>query len=245
MKRIIVMIMIGMVVILSACNGIPFNLNMVRGSGVVATDTRTVSGFSGIVLNGSGDATITQGDTESLKIEADDNILPLLTSEVTGGKLVLGTKPNTSFSTSVPIRYTITVKDLTSLELNGSGNAAIGNLTTSNHAITLRGSGNVSLASLQAGQLTVDDNGSGNISINGGKVDGQTIRIFGSGDVTAPNLESQNASVSIAGSGSTEVWAKGSLTVSIGGSGNVSYYGSPSVTKSIAGSGSVNGRGNK
>jgi hypothetical protein len=243
MKRFVILIMLGLVLILSACNGFAFGANFVRGSGVIATDNRTVSGFSGIVLNGSGDATITQGDTESLKIEADDNILPLITSEVIGGKLVLGFKNNTSISTVLPIRFTITVKDLTSLELNGSGNATVGNLTTTSHAVTLRGSGDVNLGLLQASRLTVDGNGSGNIKVNGGKVDSQAIRIFGSGSVNSPNLESQTASVSILGSGGVEVWAKTSLDVNIAGSGNVSYFGSPTVTQKIAGSGNVNSRG--
>jgi hypothetical protein len=245
MKRIIILIMLGLVLTLSACNTFVLNGNMVRGSGVVGSDDRPVSGFTGIVLNGSGDATITQGDTESLKIEADDNILPLITSDVVGGKLVLGFKPMTSVTTTLPIRFTITVKDLTSLELNGSGNANVGSLSTSTHAITLRGSGNVVLASLQASQLSVDGNGSGDINVNGGKVSGQTIRIFGSGSVTSPNLESQTASVSIFGSGGVQVWANGSLDVNIAGSGSVSYYGSPTVSQKIAGSGSVTSRGNK
>jgi len=245
MKRFIILIMLGLVLILSACNGFAFGSNFVRGSGVVATDNRTVSGFSGIVLNGSGDATITQGDTESLKIEADDNILPLITSEVIGGKLVLGFKNNTSISTVLPVRFTITVKDLTSLELNGSGNANVGNLTTSTQAVTLRGSGDVKLSLLQASQLTVDGNGSGNINISGGKVNSQAVRIFGSGSFNAPDLESQTASVSILGSGGAEIWAKTSLDVSIAGSGNVAYYGSPTVTQKITGSGNVSGRGSK
>ncbi len=41
-------------------------------------------------------------------VEADDNILPVLVTEVRGDVLVLTTEPNTSISTTRGIRYTIT-----------------------------------------------------------------------------------------------------------------------------------------
>lgn len=245
MKRFIIMIMLGLTLILSACNGTILGGNMVRGSGVPGSESRPVSGFSGIVLNGSGDAQINKGDSESLKIEAEDNILPLITSEVVGGKLVIGFKNNTSISTTLPICFTITVKDLSSIELNGSGNAVVGDIQTSAMTLTLRGSGDADFGSLVASNLTADGNGSGNIAIKGGKVNSQILRIFGSSNYTAPDLESQSASVSIFGSGDAQVWSKGSLAATIAGSGNVTYFGSPTVTQKVAGSGKVTGHGNK
>ncbi len=61
----------------------------VSGSGNVVTETRQVSGFNRIDLAGSGEVTIQQGDAESLTIEADDNVLPRLTSEVSNSTLKL------------------------------------------------------------------------------------------------------------------------------------------------------------
>ena len=81
---------------------------MVNGSGHVETETRQVSGFTGIDLAGSGEVTIEQGDAESLTIEADDNVLPELTSEVSDSVLTLGTKPGTTVRTLNPIRYRVT-----------------------------------------------------------------------------------------------------------------------------------------
>jgi len=246
MKRFAIFIILGLALALSACSNISINLgNTVRGSGNMSSETRPVSGFTQISIDGSGDAQITQGDTESLKIEAEDNILPLVTSEVVGGKLVLGLKPMTSISTTRTIHYTITVKDLSALALNGSGNVSAGALKSTSMALNLNGSGDISLASLEGSSLSVSGNGSGNFSINAGKIDNQSIQLFGSGSIQAANLESQTASVTIAGSGSASLWVKGSLNVSIGGSGNVDYYGAPTVTQAVAGSGRINGRGSK
>ena len=98
---------------------------MVNGSGQVETETRPVSGFTGIDLAGSGEVTIEQGDAESLTIEADDNVLPELTSEVSGSMLTLDTKPGTTVRSLNPIRYRVTVKDLTALSLSGSGSVKL------------------------------------------------------------------------------------------------------------------------
>ena len=150
MKRYSVIVFLIAALVLSACNVTLDLPNVVRGSGKLATESRTISGFTRIVVNGSGDAQITLGDSESLSIEAEDNILPLITSDVVNGTLTLGFKNNTSVSTTRPIRFTITVKSLNSIELNGSGNSTVGNVNTDAMAMVLRGSGNISLGSLQA-----------------------------------------------------------------------------------------------
>lgn len=66
------------------------------GSGSMITETRNVSGFDEIVLLGSGDVIVTMTGTESLEIEAEDNIMPLLTTEVRNGRLELGPKSSIS-----------------------------------------------------------------------------------------------------------------------------------------------------
>lgn len=246
MKRIVFILMLAAAMVLSGCGvTIDFGSNTVRGSGNVISETRSVSGFSQVVINGSGDAQITQTGTESLKIEAEDNILPLITSDVIGGKLVIGFKNNTSINTTQRIRFTITVKDLSGIEVNGSSDVNAGAVQTDTMGINVRGSGNIDLASLQANRLSVQDFGSGDISINGGKTSDQQVNISGSGTYAGPNLESQTASVTVSGSGDATLWAKQSLTASISGSGSLNYFGSPTVTQNVSGSGHINSRGTK
>ena len=74
--------------LLSACNA-------VRGSGDVVTETRAVSGFDQVSLSGQGELIVTQGDQESLEIEAEDNIIAVIETEVRGNTLYIGIKENT------------------------------------------------------------------------------------------------------------------------------------------------------
>ncbi len=232
--------------VLSGCNINPFP-GALMGSGKVTSESRPVSGFNRIVVNGGGEATITQGDHESLIIEAEDNILPLITSTVTDGALTLElrTQGPTSINITRPIRYTLTVKDLSAFERNGSGDTSIGDIKTDTLALTTQGAGNVTLASLQANQLTVEDNGAGNVTINGGKIGSQTLSLYGSGAFSADNLESQSAQVWNTGSGNAKIWVESTLQVNITGSGSVSYFGTPDITRNITGTGSLTSLGSK
>ena len=93
-----------MAVLLASCG--------TAGTGSVRTESREVRGFSSVQLTGSGEATIQQTGAESLAIEAEENLLPLLTSEVSNGVLTLGTKPGASINPTRPIIYRVTLRAL-------------------------------------------------------------------------------------------------------------------------------------
>lgn len=112
-----------------------------RGSGNVVSEGRDVSGFDEIVVMVSGNVVVTVTGTESLTIEAEDNILPLLTTEVRGGRLELGS--NSSFSTTRGVTYTITAVALKGVEIDGSGDVAASGIDADSFEATINGSGNV------------------------------------------------------------------------------------------------------
>ena len=197
--------------VLSACS-------VVGGSGQVVTETRQVSGFTAIDLAGFGEVSVEQGDSEALTIEADDNVLPNLTSEVSDSTLKLGTKPGVTVRTKNPIRYRVTVKDLTGVDVSGSGSVKAQGMT------------------LQS--LGVDISGSGTLNLSGSAVE-QHILVSGSGRYEAADLLSEKAGVEISGSGDVAVAVSRELKIDISGSGTVTYSGNPSVQQDISGSGKV------
>jgi hypothetical protein len=202
---------LAVLLVLSACS-------VVTGSGRVASEARQVSGFTAIDLSGTGEVTIEQGDTESLTIEADDNLLPALTSKVSDSTLKLGKKPGTTVRTKNPIRYRVSVKQLTALDVSGAGSVSAQNMT------------------LQA--LHVDISGSGVVNLTGSAVE-QHIEVSGSGRYEAAELPSQKVMADISGSGQVEVAVSNELQVDISGSGTVTCSGDPSVKQDISGSGKL------
>ena len=209
---------------LAACSGIRPNQNPVTGSGRVTTETRAVSGFTTIVLAGSGDATIVIGEPEQVAIQAEDNLLPYITTDVASGRLTVGTRPLTSLSPTQPLRYTITVKHLEGIDLTGSGT--------------------VDVPQVSADWLKFEIHGSGDITAVGA-TDQLDAWLYGSGNIIARELLAQSARVEIPGSGHVIVWASDQLNATIKGSGTVSYFGQPKVLQDITGFGSVSRLGNK
>jgi hypothetical protein len=188
------------------------------GSGALKTETRTVSGFTAVELAGNGDVTVQQSGTESLSISAEENLLPLLTSEVVDGTLKLGIKDNAQVNSTKPITYQVTLKDLSGLTIGGSGNQTVTGVKTASLLVRVAGSGTVTTS---------------------GSADAQDIQMAGSGTYRGSGLASKTASVNSAGSGTVELAVSDKLDVKIIGSGSVSYSGSPQVTQSILGSGTL------
>jgi hypothetical protein len=248
MRLVVGFAMVACAGVLSSCGLLRRNVNVITGSGKLATEEREVSGFSAVVLAGEGDLIITQGAAEALTVEAEDNLLPLIRTQVRGGALVIDwDRPAaiTSIRATQPIVFRLTVVDLDRLELAGSGTIRADALTTEDLALTLGGSGDVTLGHLEADDLDLNLTGSGDITL-AGAIEDQQVLLSGSGSYTAGDLESQTARVELTGSGDITLWVREQLDVHISGSGSVSYFGQPTVgERRITGSGDINPMGDK
>lgn len=203
--------------LLAGCN-MDFGIGpQVVGSGKLGSDSRKVDAFTGVRLEGAMDADIKIGSQSEIKIEGDDNIVPLVMTEVKDGTLRIYTQGN--ISTKKGIKVTFTVPELNDASVNGSGN--------------------ITIKDYRGKDLTIAINGSGDASVTGvtDKVD---AAIRGSGGLKLYGLSAKDAEVSISGSGDAEVTATDHLAANIAGSGGISYKGHPkSVDKSVAGSGDI------
>jgi hypothetical protein len=188
------------------------------GPAKVASESRNVSGFDEVELRGVGNLSIEQTGGESLTVEAEEDVLPKLTSEVANDRLIIGPEPGTTVRTAEPINYTLTVEDLNALEVSGSGDVEAEGIDTDRLAVTVGGAGNVEI---------------------GGEADEQEISISGSGAYRAEDLESREAKVSVAGAGSAIVNASEKLDVTVSGAGSVEYVGDPTVEQDVSEAGRV------
>jgi hypothetical protein len=228
----------GMLSALSGCKTVP-------GSGTLVTESREVHEFDCVSLAGSGRLFITQNDQESLTIEAEDNIIPHITAEVKGRKLLLGLNRDSSFTAirpTKPIIFTPTMKEIAGLELTGSGSIEAPSVETNRLDVNIAGSGEIAVGSLTAEEVRTEITGSGRCDI-AGEAARESIEISGSGTYRAPDLESEATAVEISGSGSATVWTEEKLAVAITGTGNVDYYGDPTLVRSVTGSGKVRSLG--
>lgn len=233
-----IVISILMPLLLNACG-----ILTVRGSGNIATEIRDVHDFDRVVFGGTGDLLLTQGNEEALSVEADDNLMEYVESEVRHGTLYIGEKE--TISPSKPIRYKLHVREIVGLDVAGIASAETGAISTERLEINVSGLSTLSIGALEAQELSIFLNGSTEVELKEtGEVAEQEIEINGSGSYHAPGLRSQSVNLTSNGSGNVTVWATDFLSISMSGNGNVDYYGSPQVTQTGSGNVSVNSLGN-
>lgn len=199
----------------TAC-GVP--PTVAAGTAALTSENRPIADVTGLELASSGRVEITTGATQALSIEAPADVLPVLTSEVTGGVLRLSVKDRTVLRNTDKIHYRLTVPALDRIAVTGAG--------TVNHP------------DLKASSITVEIDGSGDVVLRG-TVDKQVVGISGSGTYTAPDLATRTAEITVDGSGDADVRVADTLKVDVSGSGNVTYHGSPTLQKDVSGSGDV------
>jgi hypothetical protein len=216
------------------------------GSGNVVSETRQISGFNAIELDYPAQVFISQGGTESLKIEAEDNLLPGLQTQMRGNTLRIYYKAaeGERVNPTKMVKITIVVKDLQDVELNSAGELTIDGLETGKLEVSLSGAGNLKLNGIAVEDLLVSLSGAGSTTASG-TADELRVIISGFGDFNGSDLHSQNADVNISGAGSANLWVDKELDATISGAGSVNYYGEAKVTRQVSGVGSVKHLGDK
>jgi hypothetical protein len=188
----------------------------VVGSGDVTSSQRPVEGFDRITLATSGNVLVEVTGTDSLTIEAEENILPLLTSDVVDGVLILGSDGN--FTSSRGITYTITASSLQGVEVSGSGDLEADGIDSSSFVTLVSGSGSVR----PSGECTT-----------------LAVEVSGSGSFQGDDLRCAIGRVTVAGSGDARVDVTETLDATVTGSGTIEYMGDPELSSSVSGSGDV------
>jgi len=206
-------------------------------AGPPVTREQRVGQASAVMLRTSGDLVVTRGDAASLTTTASERAFEVLTFEVVDGVLVLD-----SDGPMMPglgrVRYELTLPELESVGVEGSGDVEADFSGASEVEIDVRGSGDVTGDALEADSVVVSVSGSGDVRLDGTTAE-QSVTIRGSGDYRGRGLTSDTATISIAGSGDAEVHATDTLDVSIAGSGSVRHTGGARVDSDVAGSGDV------
>ncbi len=217
---------------------------VVFGNGMLATVDRAVPGTTSVALATWGDLTIRIGSPASLSITAEENLLGSLTSDVTSGKLRLGTEPFVSLRPTRGATYVLTVPALTGISVSSSGSVTAPALTVPDLTLDVTSSGSITLEAIEANTLATHISSSGDVRVSGGAVRDHTITISSNGSVLAEWLRTANAKVNVSSSGNAMLWVTDRLDASISSSGNVRYYGSPQVKEQLSSSGRVIPMGN-
>nr|WP_294904748.1 head GIN domain-containing protein [uncultured Lacibacter sp.] len=223
-------------ILLSSCS-----TRRVKGNGDIVKQERKESSFNAVKVSGAFDVYFSQSDEQEIQIEADENLMRYIETNVEDGVLRIRTKNGINLRPTQDMKVYVKAPKYRSVSIAGSGNLVAETNINLNEKIRLSiaGSGDIRLQELNAPQVDVNISGSGTAEGHGSTRD-IDIDVAGSGDVKMSGLKAENAKISIAGSGNVWVFASMKLEVKVAGGGDIHYYGNPTDIKSkLAGSGNL------
>lgn len=181
-----------------------FNVGGVKGSGDLGTDVRNIEGFNSVDVGGVFQVEITAQKDFRVEVEADDNLLPFISTEVVRGTLKIETEKR--LSTSNPIRIRIYAPNIDSLDVSGAANVTATDLDSEDLAIDSSGASKIKLSG-RTGKLTVD--------------------VSGATKIDAEDLKAVDAFVEASGASHVNVNVTGDLKTDASGASRIVYTGDP------------------
>jgi hypothetical protein len=220
-------------------------------AGDVVHETREVTDFERVILEDFGEVNVTQGEEVSLQIEAVEEVMHHIKTEVRDGTLHIEIgrdwldKIGVAFETFTTwtLKFHLVMKEITGLSVVGAGTIQASDIETDHLSVVLSGAGKIKVDSLQSDSLNVLFPGAGSIEVNG-QVLKQKINMTGAGSFNAAKMECKQGSVVLSGVGKAKIWVTEDLDISLTGLGNVEYFGSPKVKKTVSGLGKIKSLGN-
>jgi len=208
-----------------------------RGNGNVVKQERKVTAFNAIEVSGAFDVYLSLGSTQSVIVEADDNLLPLIRTEVHGNTLKIENKEPIHNSKSLKVYITVT--DLKRLEVSGAVDIQTQNkLTLTELAVEISGATDAVL-DIAVQKLAISSSGGSELKLSGmaNKLD---IDASGAVDIRAFELLTEIVVLDISGAGEVEINVTKELTASVSGAGTVRYKGNPAkIDSDVSGAGSI------
>jgi hypothetical protein len=187
-----------------------------RGSGRMATEVRTVGDFSQLDVGSVFQVEVVAQKEFSVEVEADDNLLQFIRTEVNDGRLEISLSK--SVKTSNPMRIRISAPNIDRVEASGASRVNVSDLKNSEIALDTSGASKINLAG-ETSKLTVD--------------------VSGASQIDAGSLSASAANIDASGASHVNVNVANELTAEASGASRITYTGSPNVRKSTSGASSV------
>jgi len=209
-------------------------------SGRLTSESRVVGLFRAVNLKSGATVYVSIADSQTVRVEADENVIGKITTHVHDGVLTIGTVPGVCSNGSMPMTVYVTLPALRSIDLDGSGKVSVaGRVAGDSLRLAMTGSGVLDVEAETAVALETIISGSGIIMLRG-TAGLHSVRLDGSGIVNAFDLPAARTSVRLGGSGIVRVMVREELHVALSGSGLVEYQGEPAILDiQVSGSGRV------
>ncbi|WP_411032103.1 head GIN domain-containing protein [Spongiimicrobium sp. 3-5] len=225
-----------MAIIMSSC---AFDINFgngKQGNGVVATEDRKVTEEFTVVSASEGlDVFVTQADDFSIEVEADENVIDLIGTDIKNGRLRIHAIENIGRATK---KIYVSLPEVTALE-SSSGSDLVSSAPIKADKISLDASSGSDLhVELNADEVEADASSGADIRISG-ETDILYASASSGSDIKAKDLLTKTCTADVSSGADITVNVSESLTADASSGGDISYTGEATVQKKKSASGSV------
>jgi len=213
---------------LASCNNVTISTgdgsNKITGNGKLVSDQREIKPFSSIAIAGVFNVILNQGNSESIKVETDENIVPLIITVVENDTLKVKLKDSTSIRKMTKLNVYITLATIASINTMGVGSLkSEDTLHLKDLELNIEGVGATEIC-LVADKLSVNSKTVGAIVLSG-IVNETSIIHNGVGLIKAFDLKSKKLSLQTSGVAAAEVFASEEISIEASGIGGIEYKG--------------------
>lgn len=231
MKTIKIASILAVTLLLSSCN-MDIRLGQVNGNGNVVTDERTVTeNFTAVKGSAGLDVYLTEGAENKIVVEADENLLDIIETEINNGKLNITTTENIGRSKSKKVH--VTYKEINKIYAS-SGADVIGNSVIKSEKITLDASSGSDLeVEVFAKEVIAETSSGADLNVSGKATLLMASSSSGSA-IKARGLLVINCNADASSGADITVNVKEKLSTEATSGGNIKYYGNPSAVSNDA-----------
>ena len=224
-------------ILLSFQSGCTFAFNGVKGDGNVVKQERTIGSFNEIEVGGAFRVFLSQGNEEKLIVEADENLLDIITTEVRGNTLEIST--NKDIRNYDALNIYLTFKEIEELDISGACKLSADNkLRFDDLDLECSGASNVELK-FSANNLDMDFSGASDVELYG-SADKVELEVSGASNLDAFEFETNYFDIDVSGASHAKIFVKEELSAEVSGAASLKYKGSPVITNhDVSGAGSM------
>jgi len=211
-----------------------------NGNGKIITEDRPVASFHALKVSGGIDIELSQGNELKLQVEADENLVPIIRTEVKDGVLCIWHDEKVMNAKTMKIH--LTFKNLDAITASGGCDIVSSQKLNFNVLKTdLSGGCDIKL-DCKADNLICEHSGGCDAKLSG-EAENSTFKVSGGCDVKAQEFSLKNCNIDASGGSDVIVNVKGDLTAKATGASDITYYGEPAkVNKSASGASEVHGK---
>ncbi len=231
MKQIVVLLL--SVILFNSCSNIH-----TTGSGNIVQEKRMVSDFSEISASNSFDVEVNIGPVTLVTVEADDNIMPYIVTEVSGDKLRIKTENLHSIS-NAHLKVFVTTPELKKINASSAASVKVLDLIKDDGRLHFDASSSGSIeAVVNADAVKAETSSAGTITLSGRAKEYRASASSGS-SIKSSELLAVNADVSVSSGANIKVYASTLLDAHASSGGQIRYLGAATINSSVSSVGSV------